>query len=219
MGPSPLLIHPDSTVNLPPVYCGSIPYYALMAAYGHAVVDTAARFDKRQKDTHRCLIADTRGPLTLTVPINKPQSATRACWSDITVSTHDSWWNIHLTSLESAYGRTPFFEFYADRFKPLFCGHRYAEGNYPLMQLDAEFDAVIREILGIDTSVEYTGESCRNENHSRFTPCGSETAVEYYQVRAHQLGFIPGLSILDLIFNLGPEAPLILRRMQQALSL
>lgn len=222
MAPSPLLLHPDDTITLPPLYCGGIGYYAVMAAYGHAVMDTHSRFDKRQKDTHRCEVADTRGRLTLTVPINKPLSATRALWTDITVSTHDSWWNIHRTSLESAYGRTPFFEFYIDRFSPLFSHHRYLDGNYPLMRLNAEADAIIREILGIGTLVDYFPSETEGEVSDNYGSIMSDrhaAAITYYQVRAEKLGFIAGLSILDLIFNLGPEAPLVLRQTQQTLAL
>lgn len=187
---------------MPPAFCGDISRFALIAACGGRVaVDADRRFDKRFKSTHRCVIADTRGQLTLTVPIEKPASFRSARWSDIIVSGHGDWPRLHVTALESAYGRTPFYEFYADRFNPLLLE---APGRR-LVDLDADLDALILRILGIEPSpAGDTGPLS-----------GMEIAVAppYWQLRADRLGFIPGLSILDLIFNLGPEAPLHLKRL------
>ena len=142
-------------------YYGSIAYYASMAAYGHAVIDADAIFDKRQKAVHRCDIADTHGPVQLTVPVSKPHGIARARWSDVAVSCHGAWWHVHRVTLESAYGRSPFFEFYIDRFLPFLT--KGVTERYPTVaSLNLAIDAEIR-------------------------------------------------SILDLIFNLGPEAPLYLR--------
>ena len=116
--PSPLIIHPNETIILPPVYFGGIDYYATMAAYGNVIIDRNWRFDKRKKFTHRCTIADTRGELQLTVPIEKPFKSHETTWNNIKVSSHGEWWNVHRVALESAYGRTPFFEFYIDYFLP-----------------------------------------------------------------------------------------------------
>lgn len=169
------------------------------------------RFDKRFKSTHRTDIADTRGILDLTVPIAKPEHTLSAQWNEATVSPHGGWWNIHLTALESAYGRTPFFEYYIDDFLPLFkedvCGTSITD-------YDAAFDAIIRRLLGLSTAVEHLTapelpegvEDLRKANFNTLAPI-----APYYQVRADRLGFLPDLSILDLIFNLGPEAPLQLR--------
>ncbi|MDE7407886.1 MAG: WbqC family protein [Muribaculaceae bacterium] len=114
---SPLIRH-EGIALLAPQYFGSIAWYAALASHSHAVIDCGMRFDKRMKTVHRCSIAGNDGPLALTVPISKPVSMTRARWHDIEVSRHGQWWHVHRTALESAYGRTPYFEFYIDRFKP-----------------------------------------------------------------------------------------------------
>ena len=80
---SPLILFPDKTVILPPVYFGSIDYYATMATYGNIVIDRDWRFDKRKKFTHRCTIADTHGLLQLTVPIEKPFKSRETTWKGI----------------------------------------------------------------------------------------------------------------------------------------
>ena len=92
--------------------------------------------------------------------------------------------------------------------------------------LNEAADAIIRQILGIETIVDYLPKEdtiicCdkRTKNYRRIMSEKHIAAIQYYQVRAGKLGFISGLSILDLIFNLGPEAPLVLQKTQQALDL
>ena len=210
--PSPLITRPGRTAILPPQYCGQVGYYALMASYPRAVLDLAMPYDKRRKSAHRCSIADVRGPLTLTVPIEKAHRG--MTWADVRVSSHAGWWSDHAVSLESAYGRTPYFEFYYDRFKPLLAP---PAPGLTVGDLDRALDQIIRQILGLDTEVTYSVEEQPDaiDDYRRQTNFDIENAPAYYQVRADRLGFIPNLSILDLIFNLGPESPLLLHRILQ----
>lgn len=211
--------------RLEPRYYGSVDYYAEVAACGgNAVMDGRMLFDKRRKQVHRCDIADVNGVVQLTVPVGKPHGIPRATWGDVRVSSHGRWWHIHRVTLESAYGRTPFFEFYIDRFASFLCAE--AVERYPsIIDLDAAIDAVIREILLLPTapvlnavakeeglsegdSAAAAGQAAASPN-----PCSGIIEKPHYQVRAAGLGYIPGLSVLDLIFNLGPEAPLYLAEM------
>ena len=119
----------DGTLLLPPRLFGSTAYYAVMALYGSAVIDTSMHFDKRAKLTHRYSIADANGAVDLTVPIEKPDKTTGSTWRDIRISGHGQWWHVHLTALQSAYGRTPFFEYYIDDFLPLFTAECLRPGS------------------------------------------------------------------------------------------
>ena len=132
---------------LPPRYFGNIAYYLAVAAHGgDAYMDGSILFDKRQKAVHRCEIADTRGRVQLTAPVAKPHGIARATWDDVAVSPHGQWWHIHLTTLESAYGRTPFFEFYIDRLRPFLLPDTHL--RYPsIVALDRAIDAELRRIL------------------------------------------------------------------------
>lgn len=204
---SPFPLFPERRIVLPPAYFGTIGRYAAIAAAGVAAVDTSVRFNKRAKEVHRCIIADVRGPVQLTVPIVKPQSSRTARWADIDISDHGGWWHIHRTTLESAYGRTPFFEFYADRFAPFF--RECPQGR--LTDFTGALEAVVLDILGLPPMA--------TESDTSFTPveaCPPCAPLPYWQVRGVSLGFIPGLSILDLVFNLGPEAPLYLLALNNA---
>lgn len=228
---NPLVRFPDVTIELPLQYFGSIEHYALMSAFGHVVIDDTARFDKRFKSAHRCVIADTRGPLLLTVPIRKSTDTDRhspLLWSDIAISDHGQWWQDIDVSLASAYGRTPFYEFYIDRLRKFF-DRQTPDAFRSVADLDIACDAAIRAILGLATVPTYKS-SISESDRLREPQNASERVyaktllpqlqtVEYYQVRRDRLGFIPSLSILDLIFNLGPESPLLLRAMTARLTI
>lgn len=210
--------------RLEPRYYGSVGYYAEVAACGgNAVMDGTMLFDKRRKQVHRCDIADVNGVVQLTVPVGKPHGIPRATWSDVRVSNHGRWWHVHRVTLESAYGRTPFFEFYIDRFAPFLCAE--AVERYPsIIDFDAAIDAVIREILLLPPAPVFNAVAKEEGVSEGASADAVQTAASpdfcsgmiekpHYQVRAAGLGYIPGLSVLDLIFNLGPEAPLYLAEM------
>ncbi len=191
---------------LAPQYFATAAYYNALSAFPQVVIDTGLRYDKRFKSIHRCRIASTHGELTLTVPVSRPPGA--KLWSQVRVSSHGQWWAQLLTALESAYGRTPYFEFYVDRLLPIL-----AWRDESVTDLCAAADAACREMLGLETRVlpppaladidpATVVDMRRGADFSAFEP------RPYYQLRAQSLGFIPGLSVLDIIFNLGPEAPL-----------
>ena len=208
-----LIQHPEATVHLPLRYYGSISYYASMAACGKAVIQSNALYDKRAKAVHRCVVADTHGQVALTVPVAKPHGIPHATWEDVRLSDHGAWWHVHKVTLESAYGRTPFFEFYIDRFLPYL--QRGVMDLCPTVaQLDLALDDIIRQILLIDTEVTTSEAGSDRPADGGVFRCPETGAFPaYYQVRAATQGFIPDLSVLDLIFNLGPEAPLYLRNL------
>lgn len=197
-----LVRFPDYGIMLPPRYYGEVGYYVLAAAFGSATVDYDILFDKRRKEAHRSTIADKDGTTTLTASIAKPHGIRNATWRDVGLSPHGRWWHVHRVTLESAYGRTPFFEFYIDRFLPFLSDG--VTDRYPtLASLNSAIDNEIRRCLGI-------------REVPLVLPVIQVTPVlpalpPYWQIRANRLGFLPNLSVLDLIFNLGPEAPLYLR--------
>ncbi|MCM1033456.1 MAG: WbqC family protein [Odoribacter sp.] len=204
------VLFPDATVALPPRLFPGAEYYAAMAAFGHAVIDSTARYDKRAKSVHRYRVADVRGTLELTVPVSRPSGTDAPGWNNVTVSRHGNWWHVHRLTLESAYGRTPFFEFIIDRFDSLFSD---PGGDAPpsVIEFARRADHLVRSILGYD-NVEWTPivpDAAVDADFRRSMP-SLDSQPPYYQVRAGELGFIPGLSVLDIIFNLGPEAQLYL---------
>lgn len=193
---------PESREGELPRTFGSVGYWLRRAA-GMPVAQDGL-FDKRRKEIHRYTIADVNGPLTLTVPIVKPHGKAYARWSDVALSTHGEWWHVHRTALESAYGRTPFFEFYIDRFAP-FLSPEAVERFPSILDFNHSLDAIIESILLLPDA-RLTGPQPL-PSEAEFSDLGGE----YWQPRRDRLGFIPDLSVLDLLFCLGPEAALWLR--------
>lgn len=212
----PAKLFPDRTLLLPPRLLPPAAYYAAIMAYGRVVVDNSMRFNKRMKEVHRCSIIGANDPERITVPVGKPVSMTAARWCDIIISPHDAWWNAAWTAIRSAYGRTPFFEFYADDLEPFF---RPLAAGMPVTAFNSRLDTAIRTLLECSTPVTYAsspGEIPAGADDYRMRPLdfvGPEPL--YYQVRNSRFGFVGGLSVVDMLFNMGPESQLLLHRMIQ----
>lgn len=210
----------SDTVLLPPRLFGPVGWYAAMAGGRSAVIDTAIRYDKRQKAVHRYDIADVRGPMQLTVPLGKPHCCPGTpTWADAAVSTHDEWWLRHRVTLESAYGRTPYFEFIIDRFDTIFRDPSTAPEWPTAIDIARAADEAVRSVLRLrHTTVAWQpadaidggGGKVTDLRRADFALAGQPP---YWQVRAHSLGFIANLSVLDLIFNLGPESSFYIGRL------
>ena len=121
---------------------------------------------------------------------------------DVQVSYHQDWQKQHWYALESSYFNSPFFEYLQDDFRPI-----YNKRWKWLMDLNEELVQRCLELLNVDGNMSRTSE---------FTPKTGVTPEfipkEYYQVFKAKNGFLPDLSIVDLIFNMGPESVLYLSR-------
>lgn len=199
-------------VILPPLLCAPIGWYAAMVHADIAVIDALMRHDKRRKATHRFTIAGPRGPQQITVPIHRDGDV--RTWADMTVSDHNHWWQQMAETLATAYGGTPYFDHIFPTLEPLLSSAD-AVGR-PVTEYMLLVDAQLRRLTGITTPVsatmplnlpaDATITDLRSEN---FT----DTAIPAYrQVRANSLGWLPGLSVLDALFNLGTTSTLQLLR-------
>lgn len=199
----------DTTLLLAPRLFAPVGQYLLVARHRESVVDYSMKADKRFKAAHRYEIVDARGRLNLTVPVCH-LSGNRT-WDDVDISDHGRWWQLHVTALESAYGRTPFFEFYIDRFLPLLSDPQ--QSRLTVGRMCRQADSLIRNILELPPALEPAeAAGVAPITDWRRNNFDSTVVSPYWQVRAHTLGFMGGLSILDLIFNLGPESALYIRR-------
>lgn len=184
---------------------GSAGWYAAMASHPRSAMDWNLRYDKRRKSTHRFAIADHGRVRELTVPVSRPEggfASGRLTWGEILLSPHGRWWETIPETLATAYGRTPFFEYYAPKFEELWA--EPAPGAL-LRDFASKADSIVRSILGIGPEEPPEGEIDDLRSLPADLPCPNS----YWQ--PHSGPFIPGLSVLDLIFSTGPEAPLYLR--------
>lgn len=142
------------------------------------------------------------------VPVSKP-NGNHTLTKDIRICYREPWQQHHWKSIRTAYSSSPYFHFYADSLEPLF---NLRETS--LIALNHKILTVVCLITGISISVEYTTEYFRNlpdqqDLRSSISPKKKSRLMfpgEYPQVFSHKHGFMPDLSILDLLFNVGPGA-------------
>ena len=193
-----------STAYFPP-----IEYFSAIAHARTAWVEGEEAYLKQSYRT-RCHIYAAGGRETLQVPVcHGPSKLIR----DIRIDYTHPWLHQHTIAIKSAYGASPFFMYYWDDIERLLHqGHKY------LFDLNMDLTRHLISVLGISTPVESTSEFCaewrgedlRGAMHpKRKCPSLYERHVSdkpYYQVFSDRAGFIPNLSILDLVFHEGPES-------------
>ena len=205
------------TPLLTSAYLAPIRYYARLYATPQVVIETHEHYVK-QTYRNRCLIAGPNGVQALTVPIEKPAFG-KAAMRDIRISDHGNWRHLHWNALQSSYERSPFFDYYADDLRPF-----YEQRIEFLLDFNEGLQNAVLNLLDLHPTIEHTQTYCQHpapevtDLRDAITPKLSWeqdadfTAVPYYQVFAQKHGFIADLSIIDLLFNMGPEARLVLRK-------
>ena len=229
------------TALLSSTYFGPVQWYQKLYRYDHCLIE---RHDSYVKQTYRnrCLIATTNGVQALTVPIEAPSNlppkgeafevtsaATKASpfggrleGAGPYISDHGNWRHQHWQALQSAYGDSPFFEYYEDDLRPFFTER---------WELLYDFNEAIRvkmcELLDIRPHVSFTTEYIRPDTLAAPDAMQGDPALHdfrdsiqpkhpapdpdfqprpYDQVYRSKHGFLPNLSILDLLLNMGPES-------------
>ncbi len=197
-------------------YLAPVQYYTKLFACRRAYVEG---YDHYMKQTYRnrCVIATADGPLTLSIPTEKPETP-KCLMKDIRISDHGNWRHLHWTALESAYSNSPFFEYYQDDFRPFY------EKKYPfLYDFNEELRRLVCRLIDLDPEVLPTTDykqlfapdetDWRERIHPKRDWHEDEAfrPQPYYQVFREHYGFLPNLSIVDLLFNMGPESLLVLR--------
>ena len=204
------------TIYLSSAYLAPVEYYSKLKAYDKIYIEQHDHYVK-QTYRNRCNIAGPEGVLSLSVPIIRPDTP-KCAMKDIRISDHGNWRHLHWNAIESAYNNTPFFEYYKDDLRPFY------ENKYTfLADFNEELRCKICELMDISPVVEHTA-----SYHTDFLPDEADyrevihpkkdyTEVDkdflpkpYYQVFESWHGFLPNLSVIDLLFNMGPESVLVL---------
>ena len=193
--------------NLFPLfYLGSIEYYSKLVEHGQIIFEQFENFPK-QTYRNRCVIAGPNGKQNLLLPVLKGR--TKQLVKDVRVSNTENWQKIHWKSLEAAYRSSPYFEYYENEFYPYYHTEfnslqefnlKLHETIIHLLQKNSSYSLSVRyePVYGVDyRSFFSTKSQINNENLEE---------KKYIQVFSDRMDFLPNLSILDLLFNEGPNA-------------
>lgn len=186
-------------------------YFAPIAQYVSIVKNKSIVFeveDNYQKQTYRnrCHIYAANGLLRLNIPVVHTKSGIRQKTKDIQIDQTSHWQKTHLKSIQTAYRSSPYFEFYEDDLLPIF----EKRHNY-LQDLNIECHEFIMDALQEDIPYSKTSEyevspTLQDERHLAIAK-GKQVFdfKSYVQVFDDKYGFLPNLSILDLLFMEGPN--------------
>ena len=167
---------------LPTTYLGSVEWYRRFLANPSAVQIEVMESFPKQTYRNRCTITTPDGPLTLSVPVKRADS--KQLTRDVEISYQQKWQHQHWIALMSAYKRTPYFDYYADCFRPF-----YEKETKFLVDLNEKLHNVIVSLVqNSSTMVQHSSILTTDWMGLNLEPC-----------------FGDGQSILDILFEYGPE--------------
>ena len=188
---------------------GSIRYWAAAVAAGKLLIDPFETHLRLRHSHHRYSVLGPNGVQELSVAIAGESRNNATAMRDVLINEHGNWRRLHWGALYSAYGQTPYFDYVADDLSRVINGMQTH-----LLEYNRQMCEVIIDVMDLPVEVEYAAEPIgivagatdlrgiigakRGDN----LPIDN---VPYYQQWSQRYGFVPDLSILDLIMNMGRE--------------
>lgn len=191
---------------LHPTYFPNIAHFVALIKSKEVVFEVCDNYQK-QTYRNRSDIYSANGKLSLSVPVSYTQKL-RQKTKDVLISSVDNWQSKHLKSFDSAYRMSPFYEFYIDDLMPIF----KTEFKY-LLDLNLKCFELLTKALELEISTRLSEDFTKPDNRSydfrNLVNTKKNDAFQfnkYTQVFTEKHGYINNLSILDLLFNEGPNA-------------
>lgn len=196
------------TAILSTAYFPPIQYISKLIRHRNVIIEKHENYSK-QSYRNRCIIYSANGVQTLSIPVKKKTG--KVIITDIEIDYTENWQTIHLRSIDSAYRSSPFYEFYIDAFLAFF------KKKYKfLIDLNIEIThKILNEIeekSDISFSNKYIDSEEENDFRETIHPKKNKQTKDtdfvlkpYTQVFSDKFGFKENLSILDLLFNEGPN--------------
>ena len=187
----------------PVIYWGPVAYYALLGRYRQPVLDIHETFAK-QTYRNRAEILGANGVSNLTLPVRA--RASNIPTGEMRVDFRENWRRQHWHAIRSAYGKTPFFEHYAPYLESY-----YNQEHPMLVDWCTAGHQILKKWIPTLPDIVFSTEFIRDGMpvyRNRFKPSKKNWGCNfpsYYQAFRERFGFVADLSILDAIFNLGPE--------------
>ena len=189
---------------LPSLYLAPLSYYSILKDKEQVIEQY--EFYEKQTYRNRSEIYGANGKLNLIVPIS--HGGVKKTMKEVKINYDNPWQKIHWKSIQSAYRTSSYFEFYEDDFAPFF-----EKKEVYLFDLNTKLHELILSLLQLENKSTLSSEYIANpENLNdlrlRFSPKKKEgfSTDKYNQVFSNRHGFIPNLSIIDLLFNQGPAS-------------
>ncbi len=198
-----------STAYFPP-----IAWMGIFVNQPSVLIDLWETYPK-QSYRNRCRIATSLGVLDLNLPVKKP-NGNQTKSKDILIDYQQKWQQLHWKSIKTAYESAPYFLYYQDDIEEIvFTNHSH------LHLLNETAILRISKLLGFENPVYYTADFIKPLTHHsdfRFSihPKSPQfiPTPKYYQTFDEKTGFLGNLSVLDLLFHLGPEAAIYLSKLK-----
>jgi len=204
----------------PLLHNGPVHYFARLAGEQRITLEGFDSYIK-QSYRNRCRILGANGVMSLSIPVVRKKGE-KTLYRDVGIDYTQPWAQVHWKSIVSAYAVSPFFEYVQDELEPF-----YKKRFTFLMDLNMKLLEKTLYLLNLDISMECSedfAELSGPKDHRSYLPMkkGAMEAdpdfriLPYHQVFMDRHGFQPNLSILDLLFNMGPESSGILRQSLKA---
>lgn len=196
-------------------YLPGIAYFSLLASADTIIIDDHENY-VRQTYRNRAEILGSNGVINLTVPVVRGRS--KQLMRETLVDNSSNWQKVHWRGIRSAYGKSPFFEYYADQLMPYYeKEYRYlADLNHDLLSclvkmaglsLEWSFSEQYIDVEGVDIQDYRSAVSPKNK-----AACMEKlSACVYPQVFGSK--FVEGMSMIDLLFCEGPNTSSMIRKM------
>ena len=197
-------------------YLPPIQYFAKIAQYGEVWIEQQENYLKGSY-RNRCHIATANGLMRLSIPLEKGKNEQMPI-REVCIAYDEPWQRQHWSGIQSAYGRAPFFDFYAEALAP-FYGKEWKylfDFNWTLLEKLIELAALSADLKLTDSYEETPPASILDFTNSIFPKKNRQkkdpdyATPKYRQLFEERHGFMPNLSILDLLFCTGPQTPLYL---------
>jgi hypothetical protein len=211
---------PSSTILLSTAYLPPVQYVSKFLLDYPVFIEKHENYQK-QSYRNRCYIYGANGKQCLVIPIKK-QHAEKTPILEVEIDNQYNWQKIHLKSIESAYRLSAFYEYYADDFKTFFKQETKLLFNWNMSLLKTilhllgiEQEPAVTEFWTEKPDNSYDFRQCINPKARLAQPDINYNPLPYQQVFQERYGFLPNLSIIDLLFNEGPLAIAVLRKSLQ----